>query len=423
MNTFRFYPPLSLFGLGVAFVSFGLLGLSDWSVDDHGVIEVGSLTNVALWQPQDSDGKQTPASVDASEYQQTVSKAINYLVNQGQDKSDGSFSKQLGPAVTAMCLTALMKNGLPLESPAIKKGLAYLETFIKQDGGVYPPGSNLRNYETSISIMCFKQANVNGKYDDTIQKAVGFLKNLQWDDGEGHSQASNFYGGQGYGKHKRPDASNTSYFMDALKDAGADPQSDAMQKALKFMSRCQNMQSPHNGQAFVQNVAADDAGGMIYTPAGKGESKAGDSSTGGLRSYASMTYAGLKSFLYAGLKKDDVRVKAAMDWIGRHYDLTSNPGMGKQGLFYYYHVFAKALDAHGSRLIVDAQNRSHNWRADLVQQLSKLQRDDGSWTNEADRWFEGDPNLVTSYSLLALSYCHPDKDVNPKGSAQQKSSQ
>jgi len=31
-----------------------------------------------------------------------------------------------------------------------------------------------------------------------------------------------------------------------------------------------------------------------------------------------------------------------------------------------------------------------------------LQRPDGSWVNEADRWMEGDPNLVTAYSVIAL---------------------
>ena len=44
----------------------------------------------------------------------------------------------------------------------------------------------------------------------------------------------------------------------------------------------------------------------------------------------------------------------------------------------------------------------HDWRADLVATLAKRQKPDGSWTNDADRWMEGDPNLVTAYALLAL---------------------
>ncbi len=56
-----------------------------------------------------------------------------------------------------------------------------------------------------------------------------------------------------------------------------------------------------------------------------------------------MTYAGLKSMIYAGLTPDDPRVKAACDYIKNHYTLDENPGLGQQGLYYYYHTFAKAM--------------------------------------------------------------------------------
>ncbi len=256
--------------------------------------------------------------------------------------------------------------------------------------------------------MCFNRANKSGKYDETIQKAIAFLKGIQWDENEEHTIESTFYGGQGYGSHKRPDASNTSFFMDALKAAGEDPESEAFQKAALFMARCQNLSTPSNTAEWATKATEDDRGGFIYTAVGEGESKSeptAETPTGGLRSYGSMTYAGLKSFLYAGVDKDDIRVQAALDWIGRHYDLTSNPGMGQQGLYYYYHVFAKTLSIYGEESIVDSNQVSHNWRMDLTAELEKKQRDDGSWTNPADRWYEGDPNLVTAYALLALSYC------------------
>lgn len=350
-----------------------------------------------------------PEQVDATLYKKTVKAAVDFLLGKGQNKADGSYSKNISPAVTAMCTTALLKNGIPTDHPQIQKSLKLLESFVQKDGGVYAPDSNLRNYETSVAVMCFAAAD-KAKYDKIIQEAIGFQKNIQWDDGEGHDRASTFYGGQGYGKHKRPDMSNTSFFIDALKAAAEDKDSVAMQKALEFVSRTQNLTTEHNGMEFASKATADDAGGFIYTPANNGESKAGKTPEGGLRSYASMTYAGLKSFLYAGLDRNDIRVQAAMDWIKRHYDLSTNPGMGKQGLFYYYHVFAKALDAHGESLIEDKQGVKHNWRAELLAELAKQQNSDGSWTNQADRWYEGDPNLVTSYSLLALSYCSPEKD-------------
>ena len=56
-----------------------------------------------------------------------------------------------------------------------------------------------------------------------------------------------------------------------------------------------------------------------------------------------MTYAGLKSMIYAGLVRDDPRVKAALTYITNHYTLDENPGLGQQGLYYYYHTFAKTM--------------------------------------------------------------------------------
>ena len=122
-----------------------------------------------------------------------------------------------------------------------------------------------------------------------------------------------------------------------------------------------------------------------------------------------MTYVGLKSFLYAGVDKSDKRVKAAVEWVRKHYTLDENPGMKLSGLFYYFHTFAKALDAFGHDAIDDEQGQKHYWRQDLLDELARRQRDDGSWVNENQQFMEGDANLATSFALLALSHCTPKK--------------
>ena len=83
------------------------------------------------------------------------------------------------------------------------------------------------------------------------------------------------------------------------------------------------------------------------------------------------------------------------------------PSMGDAGLYYYYNTFAKALDAIGQDVFVDESGVKHNWRAELVAELARRQKSDGSWANENARWLEGDSNLATGYALLALSYCQP----------------
>ena len=120
-----------------------------------------------------------------------------------------------------------------------------------------------------------------------------------------------------------------------------------------------------------------------------------------------MTYAGLKSMIFAGLTRDDPRVKAAVAWLEKHYTFAENPGLGDAGLFYYFHTAAKALDVLGEETFTDAQGVEHRWRSELADALLARQQADGSWVNSNSRWMEGEPTLVTSYSLLALAYCLP----------------
>jgi squalene-hopene/tetraprenyl-beta-curcumene cyclase len=345
---------------------------------------------------------------------QTVTRAVDYLRRQGQAE-DGSFSRQAGPAVTALVLTGVLRHGVSASDPIAVKGLKYLESFVQEDGGIYHTGSAVKNYETCLSLLCFAEANRDGRYDDLIKNAERFIKGLQWDEDEDKDRDDFNYGGAGYGGHKRPDLSNTNFLIDALKAAGNGPDDEAMQKALIFVSRCQNLESEHNASAFP---AKNPDGGFYYTVAGGGDSQAGKTDNGGLRSYGSMTYAGLKSMIFAGVGPDDPRVKAAVEWLGKHYSLEDNPGMGDAGLYYYYHTFAKALDAldqadgasAGAGFFTDQDGTKHDWRKELIAELARRQRPDGSWTNNNSRWLEGDPNLVTGYALLALSYCRPKKD-------------
>jgi squalene-hopene/tetraprenyl-beta-curcumene cyclase len=348
----------------------------------------------------------TPAAekpLDAKTYQQTLDRAVEYLKTKGQ-AADGSFNAQVGPGLTAVVTSGLLRNGLGPDDPVVAKGLKYLEGFIQKDGGVYRPGGQLENYETCLAIMCFTDANRDRRYENAIKAADKYLKASQW--GDGLDKSDPRYGGGGYGKHKRPDLSNTSFLIDALKAAGNGPEDEAMKRALVFVSRCQNLETENNTTPFA---AKNPDGGFYYTPVGEGESFAGKTADGGLRSYASMTYAGLKSMIYAGVGPEDPRVKAALKWAQMHYGLDSNPGIQPPlaGLYYYYHTFAKALDASGLRLIEDDKGVKHDWRRELLAELVHRQRPNGSWINEESKWLEGDPNLVTGYALLALAYCRP----------------
>jgi squalene-hopene/tetraprenyl-beta-curcumene cyclase len=333
-----------------------------------------------------------------------VAKAVEFLSK--AQTEEGAYTPQAGPAVTALVVTGLLQNGRTPDDPMVAKSLTYLQKFAQADGGIYLADSNYKNYETSISLQAFSAANKDGRYNDLLKKGERFVKELQWDEGEGKDPSDPTYGGAGYGKSKRPDLSNTVFFLDALKAVGNGADDPAVKKALIFVSRCQNLESEHNTTEFS---AKNPDGGFYYTPAAGGTSQAGKTDQGGLRSYASMTYAGLKSMIFAGVGPDDPRVKAALEWLKKNYTLESNPGMDQAGLFYYYHTFAKALDAMGQPSFTDAAGTAHDWRAELAAELVKRQKADGSWTNENARWMEGDPNLVTGYALMTLAYLKPAK--------------
>lgn len=329
-----------------------------------------------------------------------VGKAVYFL--RSRQGSDGGWSTEREPGITALVATALLRSKrVSANEPAIDAAFRYLDTFADPKEGGFPAAAHA-NYTTCIALMAYREANASGRYDDLIRKSQAFLKSRQWDETENRPRGDAFFGGAGYGgKNDRPDLSNTAFFIEALRETGLPADDPALQKALLFVSRCQNQKSEFNDQPWAGLV---NDGGFIYTPANGGQSMAGGDAKEGFRSYGGMTYAGLKSMIYAGLSKDDPRVESAMKYIQQHYSLDENPGMGQQGLYYYYHTFAKSLNLLKIDRIVDASGRSHDWRKELTEALGKRQAANGSWVNPADRFMEGDPNLVTAYALLALSY-------------------
>ena len=313
-------------------------------------------------------------------------------------------------AVTALGLKAFAQApNLSADATPRDQALDYLRTTIERKGFDGLNTAGLGNYVTSAVVMGLAAV---GSDTGTLLAGVDWLKANQWDGEDGLRSQQDWYGGAGYGNRGRPDLSNTQMMLDALYDAGVSPEEPNVQRALVFLTRTQNLKAT-NPAAWAQ--AGNNDGGFIYTPANNGESMAsqfvgegryGEEMPAGeprsLRSYGSMTYAGFKSLLYAGLDADDPRVKAALDWASKHWTFAENPGVGQQGYYYYIHAMARALRASGLRKITDADGVEHDWRTELIAALVQRQQPDGSWVNPEDRWEEGRPELATIYATLAL---------------------
>ncbi len=315
------------------------------------------------------------------------------------DRHDAATDVDL--ATTALAARALLlAPDLCRIEDAKNRSLAALLAARRPDGAF--DNGPLANYVTASITTTLASTN-DPRVRRAIEGGVRWLTGAQWDQGEGLSPRADWFGGAGYGKHGRPDLSNTQIMLEALYESGLSHNDPAFGRAVLFLTRTQNCSSMNDA------TWASEDGGFVYTCAGGGESMASEYAGEGrkgngtsLRSYGSMTYAGFKSLLYAGLTAEDPRVQAALGWIRSNWTFDENPGLGTQGHFYYLHAMARALRASGLNSIVDADGAPHNWRNELVNTIVSLQRDDGSWVNDESRWMEGEAILVTAYSMLAL---------------------
>ena len=349
------------------------------------------------------------------EIERSLDLGLNWL-NKEQNRSSGNWGIEEYPALTGLAVRSFLGHPSPQVlkkyAKTLEGGLGFIRSKVQSDGGIY--GKGLASYNTSICLMALMQ-HKDQQDEAIIQAARKFLINQQSDfDNKGESD-NVFDGGVGYGSRwAHSDLSNTHLAMEALfyakktyqskEGEGVDLDWDA---AITFVSKCQNLPST-NKEKWVSDHQ-DDRGGFVYFP---GSSMAGErQNTNGsiaLRSYGSMSYAGLLSFIYAEMDSQDPRVLAVKDWLTNHYTIKENPGMGPQGLFYYYHTMAKALTLSGITTISDEQGVSKDWRKELALHLLNLQSKDGSWINDNGRWWEKDPVLVTSYALLTLERIYYD---------------
>jgi squalene-hopene/tetraprenyl-beta-curcumene cyclase len=311
-----------------------------------------------------------------------IEKGVNFLLK--EQKSNGCWEDHVG--ITALATTAILKQpgGAHKKDPEVKKSLSFIAGLAKPNGGIY--GEGTENYSTAVSIMALAASGDSG-YKTLIANGQKYLKGIQI---TGSKEDKN-YGGIGYSSKGRADLPNLEYALEALKASGLSESDPVWQKAITFLQRTQN-RTESNDQSYSLND-----GGFTYGP-GMGWQDTGQNS------YGSMTYAGILSYSFASLKKGDPRVEAAMNWIRQHYTLDENPGVGQKAVYYYYMVFAKALQAYGDPIVVDAKNRRHNWREELGKKMLELQHPEGYWVNTEPAEWQTKKPLVTAFTLIALEH-------------------
>jgi len=350
------------------------------------------------------------------EIQNAMDKGLAWM--ESQQRSQGHWSNPEHPALTGLALVALHSDpdsnrvARATRRPILERGYAFLLSCAQSNGGIYVD-KKLVNYNTSVSLMALLLSG-NPQHEPVLRRARRFLASNQNDFGDSGTVDDSLDGGFGYGDgSKHGDAVNTLHALEALHHSRRllqdQPSSELKDlnwtAAIQFLQTCQHLPGT-NAQTWVSGDPAN-RGGFIYSPT---ESKAGEMTLPqgkvALRAYASISYAGMLSYIYAGLTPDDSRVQAVLDWAKQNYTLQENPGMGPQGLYFYFHTMAKALRAAGVDRLETPDGKRHDWRQDLSLRLFDLQKPDGRWENDNGRWWEKDPVLSTSYSLIALGLIH-----------------
>lgn len=372
--------------------------------------------------PQNDEAAAAPANEDLKKrLEKAVDRSLRFIRGY-QDPKTGSlhFAKPFSertrhPGFTALAVVAYANSHRKYRSddgPFVRNALERLASLQKKDGSIFERDS--ANYVTSIALSAFASVGEE-RWQPVMEKARDFIVNLQAREDTGYRPGDKFYGGVGYGGDERPDLSNAQFAIEAVRAAGLPEDHPFYKRALKFLERSQNW-SETNDQVWKDaegnEVRPGNDGGAIYLP---GESKAGVEVLADgrrvFRSYGSMSYALLKSYVFCGVDRNDPRVKAVRQWCADHFDVDVHPGFkvgGKgneqyQGLYYYYMSMAKSLRAFGPAPLVDSEGTKHDWVTVLGEKLMSLQREDGSFLNEKNgRWQEASDVLCTCYGVIAM---------------------
>lgn len=348
-----------------------------------------------------------------NEGEDAVRRGLQWMIQ--QQKPGGFWSSPEWPALTGFGLWALSLNESTRNSEAVDQAVTYLKAMTQENGGIYVEpkiefkGGGKSNYNTAI---CMVALHLTGREDvrEIVLRARNFVASGQ------HLGGDVYRGGFGYDRNTNrvyADLSNTYIAMEgmALTEGAEDFRTEGKraeidkQAAEDFITRIQNRKESNDADWVSDDP--ENAGGFAYHPE---ESKAGtltaEDGTIHFRSFGSMTYAGLLSLIYADVDRSDPRIKSAIDWSVRYWNLEENPGMGAQGLYYFYNVLSKALAVYGQNPLPREDGTSINWRQELIKKLVSLQKIDengnGYWVNEENRFWESDPVLVTGYTLIAL---------------------
>ena len=337
-----------------------------------------------------------------------------------------------GDALTPLVLTTLVElPQLPDDHhrlTAIASAKQYLIAMVDENRSVRPSQYGLAYpiYTAAGAVIALSRETDPKSALKARDAWLAYLRERQLSEALGWQPDDARYGGWGYspdlprkptgeqplGNLAEPNLSATVFALEALRAAGVAADDPAVQKALRFVRRCQNFDNEFSevGERF-------DDGGFFFVQDDPVRNKAGVAGidrAGRVRfvSYGSATADGLRAFELCGVSPDDPRAAAAWAWLERHFAADAHPGAypaDREGarpavFFYYCNSLAKALGEAGFDNPIARANKAA-WARAIADALAERQRPDGSWKNAAVDVREDDPLVATSLAASALARC------------------
>lgn len=298
-----------------------------------------------------------------------IASGVEALINgQYRDGTWGQFGAYPG-GKTALCTYALLKCGVSVDHPSVRRALLYL---------------NRIKPEKTYSLACMMLAYAaigRPEYLDRMKKYAKLL--ISWQNG----------GDYGYPR-TRADLSNTQYaalgLWIAQKHKIKVPVRVWLQLAnatLGYAEKRTKVDTPVTGEHTVRNGGKIEIAGFGYRPRVK---PTGSMTTAGV-SILQICKIGLGSKIGGHRRKIDRAIDAGVNWLAHNFSVDSNPGKRDWDYYYLY-----GLERVGS-LTRTEKIGNHWWYLEGARHLLDEQLRDGSWPGGKDK-----QELRTSFALLFL---------------------
>jgi hypothetical protein len=320
--------------------------------------------------------------LSAARVKESISAGQQFLIR--AQNPEGSYGFGGGPTgghtsgATSLAMLALLTSGVPVDEPAVVRGLKFLRR-------IPDPESAYATYQMSLMLMTFTAA---GQWEVDRIRMTGLASQLEEFQVKQGPNSGMWNYGRGIASE---DNSNTQYAILGLRDAAM--------SGIKVSRKTWELTLDH----FLKTQ--NDDGGWGYQNL--------------FHSTGSMTCAGIGSLVICeqmlGTLDNDTNpdgspsccshngrtsaaLSRALQWLSRYFAVGVNPGeQGGRWVLYYLYGVERAGRLSGQRFF-----GSHDWYREGASYLVERQmRRDGSWSTSSG--VEADPLVGTSFALLFLS--------------------